>query len=125
VIYLLTILFNLCFILYSKFQFEERVGKSHGKWHPWGWMMRALIFIPFIILSFFPGINITAHKSDVILSIAISTVDWEVLINLIALKVNFFHVGTEAKTDIRLGKIKWLLCFLFLILAIIYKIWLS
>jgi hypothetical protein len=122
-IYAITISFTVWFVLYSKYQFEEREKKSFGKWHLWGWMMRVIFFLPFIILSFFPGINITAHKSDVILAGAINILLWEVLINLVALHATFFHVGTVAKTDIKLGQIKWALCFLFLILAIIYKIW--
>jgi hypothetical protein len=114
-IYLLTILFTIWFVFYSKYQFEERNGTSRGKWHLWGWMMRATFFVPFIIYC--PN-----HKTDIILAAAITILLWEMLINLIALKEKIFHVGTVSQFDRRLGKMKWIVCIAFLIAAIIMKV---
>jgi hypothetical protein len=122
VIYPLTISFTVWFVLYSKYQFEERDRRSFGKWHLWGWMMRAVFFVPFIILSFFPKINLTAGKDDVVLAAAISILLWEILINWVALKQKIFYVGSVSTTDRKLGKTKWILCFSFLAVAIVYKI---
>jgi hypothetical protein len=94
-VYLATISFTICFVIYSKFQFQEREGKSHGKWHPWGWMMRA-IFVASLLIR--PAVD------DIILSAAISILLFELLINKVALNVRWFHVGTTAWWDRKIGK---------------------
>lgn len=120
-IYVVTILFNLCFVLYSKFQFQERAGKSHGKWHIYGFLMRTLMFFGIAINAFFP---IHVDKKDILLAGAINVIVFELLINEIALKQNIFYIGTEAGFDTKLGFWKWVVCAALLIAGLAIKIFL-
>lgn len=112
-VYLATISFTICFVIYSRFQFQERQGKSHGKWHPWGWMMRA-IFVASLLVR--PAVD------DIILSAAISILLFELLINKVALNVGWFYVGTTAWWDRKIGKKKWWIMSALLVVAISIKV---
>lgn len=112
-IYIVSILFTLCFVMYSKYQFEDRKPIAKNKWHVWGLIMRGLVFLPFIGNISWP---------DLLLAISLCALLFELLINKIALNVGWFYVGGTAKFDIVFKKYKWLLMFIFLSLAIILKI---
>lgn len=116
-IYLLSILFTLIFVLYTKYQFIDDRGGPSGNWHKYGAGMRIAMFaIPFI-LQFFPG-----TWQDYLLSGSINIMLWEVLINKIALNVDWFYLGTTSKIDIKFSKIKWILYTAFIIISLFIKI---
>ena len=116
-IYILSILFTLMFVLYSKWQFSDDWGLSSGKWHPYGMIMRVLAVITPFLCQLYPG-----TWSDYLLSGAINVVLWELGINVIALNKPLFYIGSTAEMDIKLGYKKWLLYFGFLLVAIVVRI---
>lgn len=108
-IYLITSLFTLAFVYYSKYQF---INGRAGKWHMYGATMRALMFTPFLLpKSAFP---------DIVLAGVINCILFDVGINLIALHKPWNYTGTTSEWD-KLGQAKWYLYGALLILAIIYK----
>lgn len=115
-IYPLTILFTLCFVFYSKYQFEDvREGweRAKGKWHPYGAVMRAL---PFAIAF------IETDWKDVVLAGVISIIIFEIGINVIALKKEWNYVGSTAKSDRMFGKYKWYGMVALLIAAVVIRV---
>ena len=113
-IYILSILFTVAFVYYSKWQF---VNGRAGKWHVYGFLMRALaIFTPFIVQYF------SATWQDYLLAGTINILLWELLINKVALNVDWFHTGTTSTLDKTLGKLKWIIYTIPLITACIIKI---
>lgn len=86
---------------------------AKNRWHVWGFLMRCLVFVPFI------G---NTPITDILLAGTICVVMFELLINKIALNVSWFYVGSTAKFDLILKKNKWLLMFTCLFIAIILKI---
>lgn len=119
-IYLVTILFTLSFIFYSKYQFEdEKAGWSlaKSKWHPFGMSMRVLFFAALICSQFFPF-----DWWDLILAAVINVILIDVGINVIALHIKWNYEGSTAKTDKLLGKTKWYIYAVTLLGAAILKI---
>jgi len=116
-IYILSILFTLAFVLYSKWQFSDDRGLSSGKWHPYGMIMRALAIVSPFLCQMFPG-----SWQDYLLSGAINIIVWEILINIIALGKKWWYVGVTSMIDLKLRKIKWKVYFAFLIVSLIVKL---
>jgi len=116
-IYILSILFTLLFVLYSKWQFSDDRGLSSGKWHPYGMLMRALAILTPFLCSIYPNI-----WKDYLVAGALNIVLWELLINKIALETKWFHVGTTSVLDVKFGKGKWYIYFGFLLLTIIIRL---
>lgn len=115
-IYILSILFTLTFVLYTRWQFSDDRGLSSGKWHPYGMMMRALaILTPFLCTLY------TNEWKDYLVAGALNIVLWEIAINKIALGMGWFHVGTTSSLDIKLGKAKWFIYFGFLLLTLLIR----
>jgi hypothetical protein len=116
-IYFLTILFTLSFVLYSKWQFIDDRGGPSGKWHPYGMIMRALAVItPYLAANY----GSTDWKNYLLIG-SINIVLWEIAINVIALGQKWWHVGTTAKFDIKLKSWKWVVYFGLLITALIIR----
>lgn len=101
--------------MYSRFQFEDDRGKSVGKWHPFGFLMRG---------TFFAALFTYPSYQDIILSGTINIIVFEIGINIIALHKNIFYAGQTSQMDKVLGNWKWLICAVFLAGGIITKIWL-
>lgn len=116
-IYGLSILATIVFVVYSKWQFSDDRGDTSGKWHPWGMGLRILLFVIPYIMQHYP-----ASKKDYFLAGAICMIAWEIGINLIALAQKWYYVGTTAKTDIKFRKYHWLFYFGFLFVAILIRI---
>lgn len=110
----LSVLFTLSFVFYSKWQF---IDGRRGRWHFWGAIMRAL---PLIIAFLVQYLNVT--WKDFLLAGSINIILWELLINKIALKTNWLHIGTTSYLDLKLGKWKWLIYSIPLITSIIIKL---
>ena len=116
-IYILSIVFTLSFVMYSKYQFEELQQLSKGKWHTWGITARILAFvIPFVMQYF------NSSWSDYVLAGVINILLFEFLINKVALKKDWFYTGTTSAIDVKYGNKKWQIYFSLLILAILIKI---
>lgn len=125
-IYILSLLFTLAFVYYSKWQFNERINAirsqhtfmsiANKKWHVYGMLMRLLAIVTPFILQYYSG-----TWQDYLLAGSINILAWELLINKIALSKEWFYVGKTAKTDKYLGKYKWHLAFILLIVATIIK----
>lgn len=110
--YLLTILFTIAFIFYSKYQFQDKKVDAKNKWHPFGLIMRTIVLITFY----------TWPWPDILLSAIICEWIWELGINKIALKETWFYAGSTSATDVDLKRKKWGLMLLVLITAIYLKI---
>ena len=111
------ILFTLSFVLYSKWQFSDDRGLSQGKWHPYGAMMRILAVVTPLVCGF---VNITWE--DYLLIGIINILVWEIGINVIALGVKWWYIGFTAKSDMRLGKMKWVFMGALLITGILIRV---
>lgn len=107
---------TLIFAIYSKFQFEDDRGESQGKWHTPGFYMRLLACVTPFIASLWP----IDWRNWLLISV-IQMPWWDVSINIIALKMKAWYLGTTAQTD-QLKAKKWLLYGIALILAIVIKI---
>jgi hypothetical protein len=112
-IYLLSILFTIAFVYYTKWQFKS---SRTGKWHNYGLIMRLLA-----ITSPFIGQFFKISWQDLLLASSINIILWDVLINRIALKVKWSYVGFTSKLDVYLGKRKWVLYLILLITTLIIK----
>ena len=107
-------MFTLSFVYYSKWQFAN--GKA-GKWHTYGFVMRALAVATPFIVQYYP-----ASWQDYLLAGTINILLWELLINKIALGVHWFHIGTTSTLDKTLGKSKWIIYTIPAIIALVIKI---
>jgi hypothetical protein len=124
-IYLTPLLFNIAFEFYSKWQFDEAIKISAGtmtyanaprKWHPYGGFMRFDVFVCISVEHAFPS-----YWADIFASAVINVILWDVLMNVVVLKVKAFYNGTTAKTD-KLGNIKWYSYAVLFVAAVIYKL---
>lgn len=113
-IYLLSILFTIAFVYYTKWQFKN---SRSGTWHNYGLIMRLLA-----ITSPFIGQFFKISWQDLLLASSINIILWDVLINRIALKVKWSYVGFTSKLDVYLGKRKWVLYLIILLASITIKI---
>lgn len=119
-IYLVTILFTLAFVFYSKYQFDdEKAGweKSKGLWHPYGFIMRVLLFAALLVFRYFPF-----DWWDFGICAVLSIVIWDIGINVFALKVKWNYDGTTSETDKILKDKKWYIYIVFLIGSLVGKI---
>ena len=116
-IYFLSVLFTLTFVLYTRWQFSDDRGLSSGKWHPYGMIMRMLVIISPFVCGLYPN-----DWKDYLVAGALNIVLWELAINKIALQMKWFYVGTTSSLDIKLGKAKWFIYFGFLLLALIIRL---
>lgn len=116
-IYLLSIIFTLLFIVYSKYQFEEVQGTSQGKWHTHGMLMRISAIVTPFIMQYIP-----ATWQDYLLAGAINIILWEFGINKIALKQKLLYIGSSSMLDIQLGKRKWWIYFGFFGICLLIRL---
>lgn len=122
-IYLITILFTLAFVFYSKYQFEdEKAGwaAAKSKWHPFGMAMRTLLFAALICNWFFPF-----DWWDLILCGIINIILFDIGINIIALKVKWNYCGKTSAIDKNLGELKWYIYAVLLVTSILLKLMLK
>ena len=116
-IYAVSIIATILFVFYSKWQFSDDRGETSGRWHGWGLAMRASTFVGAFIMQMFPS-----SWQDYLLAGAICCIVWEIGINVIALAVKWYYVGSTSKLDIKFRKYHWFLYFGFLAIAILIKI---
>ena len=109
-IYIITCLFTMAFVYYSKYQF---INGRAGKWHMYGATMRMLMFLPFLL----PKSSIP----DIVLAGVINCILFDVGINLIALNKPWYYTGSTNDIDNIVGKGKWYIYGILLILAITLK----
>jgi hypothetical protein len=114
VIYILSILFTIAFVYYSKWQF---INGRAGKWHTYGFLMRALAVVTPFIMQRYP-----AEWRDYLLAGTINILLWELLINKIALNVDWFHIGRTSFLDKTLGKTKWWIYTISVITALLARL---
>lgn len=117
-IYLLSILFTFLFVFYSKHQFIDDKGGPSGKWHGFGMAIRISMFIIPFIMQYF-----STDWTDYLLAGTINIFLWEILINKIALDIDWFHIGITSKLDIRFNKTKWFIYGGFILIALIIKLY--
>lgn len=112
-IYLISFLFTLFFVYYTKHQL---INPKSGKWHTKGFLMRGCFFLAFL----FPSDII-----NIIGALLISAITFDIGINIIALKTAWYYVGKESYIDRTIGKKKWWIYGILLIIFLIYKLWLQ
>ena len=118
-IYLLITSFTFCFVMYTKYQFEDMKDTwqtAKRKWHPWGAGMRVII----VLIAVFQSVY-SVPLIDIGLAAMVNVILWDVLVNIIALKVKWNYVGFTAQTDRWTGKKRWVLYAVSLLLFIILK----
>lgn len=116
-IYITSIIFTLILVFYQKYQFLANRGVSNDKYHPLGLALRAAFFLPFLGLI----LGFTTNLKDLILALILNGFLFDVLINVIALGVRPFYVGTTSVFDKTIGKFKWIIWAILLVGAIVYK----
>ncbi len=117
VIYFLSIVFTLLFVIYQKWQFSDDRGKTQGKWHTYGMFLRLWFFIALFVTKYYPS-----EMEDFVLAGAINIVLWEVGVNIFSLNEKWNHVGTTSVIDVKLGKKKWWIFFGMLGAAVAFKL---
>lgn len=99
-IFLLSILFTVLFVYYTKYQLKN---PKTGKWHTKGFLMRGCFFLAFL----FP-----ATYLDIFGALILSAITFDIGINLIALdsskrKIPWYYTGQESWIDRNIGQAKW------------------
>jgi hypothetical protein len=118
-VYLITILFTVCSVFYTKFQFEdEKAGfeNSKGKWHPFRLAMAVLLFAALLVDRYFPF-----DYWDLAICAGLNVL-FDLGVNKFALHVKWFYNGETAKTDKIFGKFKWYGYAVVIVASIIGKI---
>lgn len=113
-IYLFTVLYFTALVFYQRSQFRDLKYKRNTEWKTWANVMKGLFFGQFLI-----PINITWQ--DVLLVWSITSIQFEIMYNLIVLKTYMFYNGTTSKFD-KLGNWKWIILIAFLIIATFLKL---
>lgn len=119
-IYLVTLLFTISFIVYSKFQFDdEKAGwaYSKGRWHPFGLIMRVLFFAALLVFKYFPF-----DWWDLAIAGIINIILWDIGINVYALKTRWNYDGNSSQYDKTFGNKKWYIYTVILIGSVLGKI---
>lgn len=119
-IYLITILFTICFVIYTKYQFDdEKAGwiKSKGQWHIWGFFMRLLFFAGLLVFKYFPF-----DWWDLLIAGVINIIIWDIGINVFALNVRWYYVGETSKIDKMIERLKFYVYGIALFISVIGKI---
>lgn len=119
-IYILSIICTLLWVVYQKWQFIDDKGGVSGKWHLWGALLRASLFLFGYLLQKYPS-----TWKDYLLSGAICIVLFEVGINIIALNQKWNYVGFTSEFDKKLSIYKWVIMGVFLVTALIIKIFIK
>lgn len=117
-IYIVSCLFTLLFVLYSKYQFKHALDRKTYEWKKFGASMRAVFFISCYLIQLFP-----ASWKDYLLAGSINILLFEIGINVIALDMPIFYNGTTGMLDKKLKSTKWYLMFGLLLLSIIIKLY--
>lgn len=112
-IYLLSILFTLAFIMYQKHQFNDLVKVRDLRWKTWANVIRGIFFFQFLL-------PVQADWKDVFLSISVCALLFEFGYNKIVLKVDLFYNGKTSYFD-SLGKLKWIIIFVSLFISSLLK----
>ena len=116
-IYLFTILFTALFIGYQKFQFQDLKYIRNTKWKLYGWLMKAELIAACYVMQFF-----SCTWQDCLLSGVLNWITFEFAYNKIVLKTGWFYVGASSIQDNKLGKWKWAVMGVCLIISVILKI---
>lgn len=116
-IYIVSIIFTVVFVIYQKWQFIDDCGGVSGKWHKWGALLRVILFGGGYLLQKFPS-----TWQDYIFAASINILMWEILINIVALKQHWWYNGSTASFDKILGQYKWIIMVLLIVICSLIKI---
>jgi len=118
-IYLISCLFTIFFVFYSKYQFKDLKQVRNIQWKVWGVAMRVLLFLGCYAMQFFPS-----HWKDYLLAGSLNIALFEWGINVIALNApSILWAGYSSKIDNALGKWKWYIMGIFILITILIKIY--
>lgn len=117
-IYIISCLFTILFVYYSKYQFKDIKPLRNTTWKSYGVSMRILFFIGCFLCQLF-----NSTWQDYLLAGSINILLFEIGINLIALNTKIFHIGTTSEFDKTLGKYKWYVMFTLLLITLNLKLW--
>lgn len=112
-IYLLTILYTLSDVMYSKYQFID--GRT-GAWHAWRLVRVIVFFAALLCYQYFPF-----QWEDIIVCGVINAALFDIGINVIALQMPVFYVGNTSGLDITFKKVKWFVYVCAAIAALVLK----
>lgn len=128
-IYLLSILFTLAFVYYSKFQLMDLRGYSktktrNTKWKPFGAALRILFFVScYVVQQYFP-----ASWQDYLLAGTINMFLFPLLLNWLAYNLDkgLWYTGSEISgggwIDKTFGKLQWFIFGGLIISSLIIKL---
>ena len=117
-IYIISILFTISFVFYQKHQFIDLKWKRDTGWKFWANVMKVTLLAGCYVSQFMPS-----AWQDYILSLAICSLVFELGYNKIAINKEWLYVGASSHFD-KLGKWKWIILLVFLIISITIKIFL-
>jgi len=117
-IYVLSILFTILFVYYSKYQFKDLKTIRNIQWKIYGVGMRVLFFVGCFLSQF-----INSHWQDYLLAGCINIFLFEIGINVIALNANMFWKGRSSVIDNEIGQYKWLIMSLLILFSLLIKIY--
>lgn len=113
-------LLTIFFVFYSKYQFLDLRNQRNLIWKRWGVAIRILFLVACFIEALKPSV-----WQDYLLAGSINILLFELLINKIALKANWFYKGNSSVIDNNIGNTKWYIMFGLLILSILVKIFIK
>lgn len=116
-IYLISCLFTLFFVYYSRYQFRDLKTVRNTNWKAWGVLMRVTIFAGGFLLQLFPS-----PWQDYLLAGGINILLFEIGINTIALGGPVFWRGYSSKIDNIFGQYKWYIYGLFLAVTLFIRL---
>lgn len=122
-IYIFFISFTMLFLFYQKEQYNDllsnkKTGIVKNRWKIYGWLMKAIVIVAVFLSQF----TFTSWQ-DCFLSGVIGWILFEFGYNKIVLNVDWFYVGRSSIQDNKLGKYKWLIMAIFIISAILTKLY--
>ena len=115
-IYIFAILLAISQCYYQRYQFNDLKWDRDIRWKYWRIVSNILIYGTIMISKFF-----TTTWQDLLLSISIYWIVFEIGTNIISLSAKWFYVGKSSALDNNFGKYKWYLMALYLLISIIIK----
>lgn len=115
-IYIFAILFAISQCYYQKYQFNDLKFQRDIRWKYWRIITSALVFLMVFISQF-----VTYLLVDLLLASSIYWIVFEIGTNVISLGADWLYVGRSSFTDNKIGKHKWSLMVLFLLISLLLK----
>lgn len=115
-IYIFAILLAICQCFYQRYQFNDLKWERDIRWKYWRIITTSVTFIMVFLAQF-----VTFLWVDLLLASAIYWIVFEVGTNVISLSADWLYVGMSSFTDNKIGKYKWYLMALFLLISLLLK----